>query len=76
MYSVDVRDYILTVVTALLAGIGFLIRKILTSEAKINLLEQALNDLQQERKDHDDKVDEMLTELRVDIKNLLSRPSN
>lgn len=72
----ELKDILLTLVTATLAAIGFLIRKILTSEAKIALLEQSLNEMKAERRDHDEKVDELLTEVRHDIKNLLSRPSN
>ena len=71
----DLKYYIATVVTAIIGGVGFLIRKILTSEAKIALLEQVLAEIQNDRKNHDEKVDDMLTELRYDVKSLLqSRP--
>jgi len=75
MFGVEIKDILLALVTALLGGISFLIRKILTSEKKIAILETALLEMKEERKAHDEKVDDMLTELRYDIKSLLqSRP--
>lgn len=69
----ELKDILLTLVTATLAAIGYLVRKILTSEAKIALLEQSLNEMKDERNVHDEKVDNMLDELRLDIKNILQK---
>lgn len=69
----ELKDVLLTLVTATLAAIGYLVRKILTSEAKIALLEQSLNEMKDERNIHDEKVDNMLDELRLDIKNILQK---
>lgn len=75
MLGVDLRDVVITLLTAVIATCGFLIRKIFTSEQKINLLEQMLLQMKEERKEHDTYVDTILTELRQDIKSLLqSRP--
>ena len=69
----ETKDIILAALTAIIGAIGFFIRKIFTSEKKIEILEQSLIEMKGERKEHDDKVDEMLTELRLDIKNILQK---
>lgn len=73
IFGVEVKDIILTLLTATLAGVGFLVRKIFTSERKIAVLETALMEMKDERKEHDQYVDSMLNEVRQDIKDLLRR---
>lgn len=62
-----------TILVSVAGGVGFLIRKIFTSERQIELLKHELTNLQRSREDHDDNVDKQLSEIRHDIKNLLSR---
>lgn len=73
MFEIDFKGLVFWGITSIAAGIIYLIRMIFTSKAKIDLLEQALKEVQEERQDHDRKVDALLTELRHDVKNLLSR---
>lgn len=75
MLGLEIREIYLTLFTAVLGGIGFLIRKIFTSERKIELLEQTLSQLTVGRDKHDNELNDQLSEMRHDIKSLLaSRP--
>ena len=74
-FEFDIRQFYVTIMVSVAGGIGFLIRKIFTSEKQIQLLEQRLTALQASRDSHDKEMKEDLTEIRHDIKNLLaSRP--
>jgi len=74
-FEFDIRQFYVTIMVSVAGGIGFLIRKIFTSETQINMLEQRLTDLQTSRDAHDKEIKEDLSEMRHDIKSLLaSRP--
>lgn len=72
-FEFDIRQFYITILVAVASGVGFLIRKIFTSERQIELLKQELQMLQKNREDHDDDLKDTLTEMRHDIKNLLGR---
>ena len=72
-FEFDIRQFYVTILVSVAGGVGFLIRKIFTSERQIDLLKQELRNLQISRENHDENVDKQLTEIRHDIKNLLSR---
>jgi len=72
-FEFDIRQFYVTILVSVAGGIGFLIRKIFTSERQIELLKQELENLQTSRQTHDKNVDTQLSEIRHDIKNLLSR---
>lgn len=72
-FEFDIRQFYVIILTSVAGSIGFLVRKIFTSERQIDLLKQELKNLQTSREKHDESVDEQLTEIRHDIKNLLSR---
>lgn len=72
-FEFDIRQFYVTILVSVAGGIGFLIRKIFTSERQIELLKHELRNLQKSREDHDDDLKGQLTEIRHDIKNLLSR---
>lgn len=75
MFGLEIREIYLSLFTATLGGIGFMIRKIFTSERKIELLEQTLEELKSGRESRDKELNSQLSEIRHDIKNLLqSRP--
>ena len=75
MFGLEIREIYLSLFTAVLGGIGFMIRKIFTSERKIELLEQSLEELKAGREGRDHDLNSQLSEIRHDIKNLLqSRP--
>lgn len=69
----DIRQFYVTILVSVAGGVGFLIRKIFTSERQIELLKQELRQLQEDRKEHDGSMDSQLSEIRHDIKSLLSR---
>lgn len=74
-FEFDIRQFYVTIMVSIAGGVGFLIRKIFTSERQIQLLESRLTALQISRDEHDKEVREDLSEIRHDIKNLLaSRP--
>lgn len=74
-FEFDIRQFYVTILVSVAGGIGFLIRKIFTSERQIELLEHRLTALQKSRDSHDEEMKESLSEIRHDIKNLLaSRP--
>lgn len=74
-FEFDIRQFYVTILVSVAGGIGFLVRKIFTSERQIQILEANLNALQESREAHDRDIKEDLNEIRHDIKNLLaSRP--
>lgn len=74
-FEFDIRQFYVTIMVSIAGGIGFLIRKIFTSERQIELLKQELKSLQASRNHHDNDLKGQLSEIRHDIKNLLaSRP--
>lgn len=72
-FEFDIRQFYVTILVSLAGGVGFLIRKIFTSERQIDLLKQELQHLQESRDAHDKELKEQLSEMRADIKNILSR---
>lgn len=74
-FEFDIRQFYVTILVSVAGGIGFLIRKIFTSETQIKMLEERLTRLQESRDEHDKEIKGDLSEIRHDIKNLLaSRP--
>lgn len=74
-FEFDIRQFYVTIMVSIAGGVGFLIRKIFTSERQIDLLKAELEDLQRSRREHDMDLKGQLSEIRHDIKNLLaSRP--
>lgn len=58
---------------ALVSGTVVLLRKVFTSEAKIQLLESSLEEMKEDFHRREDKLDEKLSVIEADIKNLMSR---
>lgn len=72
-FEFDIRQFYVTILVSVAGGVGFLIRKIFTSEKQIELLKYELINLQKSRETHDDNLRDELAEMRHDIKSLLSR---
>jgi len=72
-FEFDIRQFYVTILVSVAGGVGFLIRKIFTSEKQIELLKYELINLQKSRESHDDNLRDELAEMRHDIKSLLSR---
>lgn len=65
------NNLIYAIVTALVGAFVLLVRKILTNEKQIALLKQEIVDRNRHREENDKRVDNILTELRNDVKDLL-----
>lgn len=62
-----------TIFAALSAFVAFLIRKILTNEKRISLLEAEIEQRDEYRKERDLFLNEQLSEIRDDIKRLIGK---
>lgn len=69
----ELNTWVYGIVTGLIAGIIWLIRKVVTNEKQLDLLKQELTTREEYRKEAEQKINEHLSELRSDIKNLLSK---
>lgn len=72
-WEFDVRQFYVTILTAVIAGIVGLLRVIFTNKTQIEQLEESLKHLETSRDNRDKQLDNQLSEIRHDIKNLLSR---
>lgn len=69
----ELNTWVYGIVTGLLAGILYLVRKIHTNEKQIELLKQEIATREEYRKDNDTQIKEQLKELRDDIKSILNK---
>lgn len=69
----DWSTWMYGLVSGLIAGVIYLIRKINTNEKAIELLKQEIATREDYRKERDAEVKETLKELRDDIKNILNK---
>jgi hypothetical protein len=72
-WEFDIRQFYVTIMTATIAGVIALLRIIFTSKTQIEQLQKTLNSLERSRENRDETIDNQLSEIRHDIKNLLSR---
>lgn len=72
-WEFDIRQFYVTIMTATIAGVIALLRIIFTSKTQIEQLQKTLNSLEKSRENRDETIDTQLSEIRHDIKNLLSR---
>lgn len=72
-WDFDIRQFYVTILTIIVAGIVGLLRIIFTSKTQIAQLKLSLEHLEQSREKRDGQLDEQLSEIRHDVKNLLSR---
>lgn len=68
----EVSTWLYGILSALVAGCIFLIRKIITNEQQINLLKQEISVRKEYEKDRDAKIEEQIKELRQDVKALVN----
>lgn len=59
--------------TALLGVIAFFVRKILTNERRISMLETEIENREEYRKERDELINSQLAEIRNDIKRLIGK---
>lgn len=75
-WEFDIRQFYVTILTATIAGVVGLLRIIFTSKTQIEQLQKTLKHLEDGREKRDKELDSQLSEIRHDIKNLLSRGKN
>jgi hypothetical protein len=69
----ELNTWVYGVVSGLIAGIIWLIRKVITNERQVELLKQEITLREETRKETEQEIKEHLSELRSDIKGLLNR---
>jgi len=72
-FLLEWQTYIALILGGLLTALGVISTTIFNNQRDISSLKQIVHTLVEERHEHDIKVDTQLTEIRNDIKNLLSR---
>lgn len=72
-FLLEWQTYIALILGGLLTALGVISNTIFNNQREISLLKQIVHTLVEERHEQDVKVDTQLTEIRNDIKNLLSR---
>ena len=69
----NINTLVAAVIAALMGVIGFLVRKVLTNDTRISMLETEIEQREESRREYNDLIQTQLGEIRNDIKNLLSR---
>lgn len=72
-WEFDIRQFYVTILSAIIAGVVFLLRTIFTNRAEVQELKNTLERLEKGRERRDEDLDGQLREIRHDVKNLLSR---
>lgn len=69
----QVESFLYAIYAALVGAVVVLIRKVLINEKQIDVLKKELEDIHEYRKERDALINDQLSEIRIDIKNLLTR---
>ena len=72
-FFLEWQTYIALILGGVLTSLGVVSTTIFNNTRDISVLKQLVDSLIAERKDHDTKMDNQLSEIRHDIKNLLAR---
>lgn len=75
-WTENVNSLIAAVVSSIVAGVVLLIRRILTNERRIALLEAEMTHRNEYRKEMDTLFEDQLQEIRADIKQLIGKMSS
>lgn len=68
----NINTLVAAVIAALMGVIGFLVRKVLTNDTRISMLEKEINTREVSRVEYNNIINEQLAELRDDVKKILS----
>lgn len=69
----NINTLVAAVIAALMGVIGFLVRKVLTNDTRIGMLEAEIETREKSRVEYNEIINTQLAEIRNDIKNLLAR---
>ncbi len=69
----DFNMWLYGLVTALISGVIYLVRRVFTNEKQIDLLKQKLETMETYRFERDQKLEHQLIEIRSDVKSLMRR---
>jgi membrane protein involved in colicin uptake len=69
----DVNVWLYGIASSLAGAVVVLVRKVYTNEKQIQLLQAEITTREEYRKEKDEEIKEQLTEMRNDIKSLLSK---
>lgn len=69
----DVSSYVYGALVALISAVIWLLRKVITNEQQLKLLNQEIAMREEWRKENDEEIKAQLKELREDVKALVNR---
>lgn len=72
----SLNNFIYIVMGAVAGAVAFLVRKVLTNDKKIALLEAEIKQRNETRIERDENLDNQLSEIRSDIKHLIGKMTN
>ncbi len=72
-FSNWINSLVAAIIAALLAAIGFLIRKVLTNDTRINMLETEIKQREVYRIERDEFINDQLETIQSDIKRLIGK---
>jgi hypothetical protein len=72
----SLNNLIYIVMGAVAGAVAFLVRKVLTNDKQIALLEAEIKQRNETRIERDNNLDDQLSEIRTDIKRLIGKMTN
>lgn len=72
----SLNNFIYIVMGAVAGAVAFLVRKVLTNDKQIALLEAEIKQRNETRIERDNNLDDQLSEIRMDIKRLIGKMNN
>lgn len=72
----SLNNFIYIVMGAVAGAVAFLVRKVLTNDKQIALLEAEIKQRNETRIERDNNLDSQLSEIRTDIKRLIGKMNN
>lgn len=72
----SLNNFIYIVMGAVAGAVAFLVRKVLTNDKQIALLEAEIKQRNETRIERDNNLDDQLSEIRMDIKRLIGKMTN
>ena len=72
----SLNNFIYIVMGAVAGAVAFLVRKVLTNDKQIALLEAEIKQRNETRIERDNNLDDQLSEIRTDIKHLIGKMTN
>lgn len=72
----SLNNFIYIVMGAVAGAVAFLVRKVLTNDKQIALLEAEIKQRNETRIERDENLDNQLSEIRSDIKHLIGKMTN